>query len=191
MVCQDTDMIRTLPFRQATVVLGADSGVRRWCETVVSGTPVAETFLRIFPGTRFVCCYRRCDEVIADVVTKNPYGIGDTEFWNHSLLWQGNSVAAVAAYWAERVQSLLDFEAAHPQVSTRARLEDFQAGDGSELNALCDFLALPSVGGAGSPTPPSSGAPACAPVAVPAARIPPGLRRRVNELHSILGYPSL
>ena len=175
------------------VVLAADSGVRRWCETVVSGTPVAETFLRVFPGTRFVCFYRRCDDVIADVLAKNLYGLGDTEFWGHSLSWQGNSVAGIAAYWTERVQSLLDFEAAHPRACTRARLEDLQSGGGNShaADALSDFLALPSADGAGSPTLPSSGAPAGAPTAMPAARIPAGLRRRVNELHSVLGYPTL
>lgn len=88
---------------QMLCVLAADSGGRRWCETVVSGTPAAETFLSVFPGTRFICFYRRCDSVIADVLSKNPWGLGDTDFWRHFTAGQGNSVATIAAYWSERV----------------------------------------------------------------------------------------
>jgi hypothetical protein len=176
---------------QMLCVLSADSGGRRWCETVVSGTPAAETFLRIFPRTRFICFYRRCDSVIADVLSKNPWGLGDTDFWRHFTAGQGNSVATIAAYWAERVQSLLDFEAAHAPSSMRVRLEDLERGDGSEIDSLCEFLALPPESRVSLPSAPSGGPQSGALVMAAAGRIPPGIRQRVNELHSRLGYPAL
>jgi hypothetical protein len=178
--------IRSL-VNQMFCALAADSGDRRWCETVVSGTPVAETFLRIFPATRFICFYRRCDSVIADVLSRNPWGLGDTEFWRHFTAGQGNSVATIAAYWAERVQSLLDFETAHARSSMRVRLEHLEHCDGSDMDSLCEFLVLPPIHRDSSPAAPSVGPQTVA----LAGRIPPGIRQHVNELHSRLGYPAL
>lgn len=172
-------------------VLAADSGARRWCETVISGAPVAETFLRVYPGARFICFYRRCDSVIADVVSKNPWGLGDTDFWLHPSAAQGNSVATIAGHWLDRVQGLLEFEAAHAQSAIRARYEDL--GHPSAVDALCEFASLPSVNRVSEPIAPCSQPPAAAPAPapVPTSRIPPAMRQRVNELHDRLGYPPL
>jgi hypothetical protein len=52
----------------------ADSGTPRWCETTISGTSSAGTFLKIFPQAKFVCFHRRCDEVISEVIESNPSG---------------------------------------------------------------------------------------------------------------------
>jgi len=177
---------------QMLCVLAADSGGRRWCETVVSGTLAAETFLQIFPATRFICFYRSCDSVIADVLGKNPWGLGDTDFWSHYTAGQGNSVATIAAYWAERAQGLLDFEAAHAPSSMRMRLEDLEHGDGGEIDSLLEFLAVSPIPEADLPPAPGAGPSAPVPTgAMLAGRIPPVIRQHVNELHTRLGYPTL
>jgi hypothetical protein len=80
----------------------ADSGAPRWCETTISGTSSAGTFLKIFPQAKFVCFHRRCDEVISEIIQSNPWGFGKTEFWPYSSANPGNSVATAGAFWAER-----------------------------------------------------------------------------------------
>jgi protein-tyrosine sulfotransferase len=173
-------------------VLAADSGASRWCETVVSGTAPAETFLRLFPGARFICFYRRCDSVISEALRMNPWGLGGTEFWFQSSAPSGNSVATVAGYWVDRVQSLLEFEESHVQSVFRARLEDLQFQNAHVMDEMCKFLGLPPVGEVSPPMarhPRNTDRPA--PPMAPPERMPPGIRQRVNELHLRLGYSEI
>ena len=62
-----------------------DSGTPRWCETAISGISSAGTFLKIFPQAKFLCFYRRCDELAAEALASNPWGFGKTEFWQYSI----------------------------------------------------------------------------------------------------------
>jgi hypothetical protein len=103
-----------------------------------------------------ICFYRRCDSLIADALSKNPWGLGDTDFWRHFTAGQGNSVAT-----------------------------------NSDIDSLCEFLSLPPASRVSPPTAPSAGPPCGAPRLASADRIPPGIRQRVNELHSRLGYSAL
>lgn len=181
----------TLARGVATGTRIADSGTPRWCETAISGISSAGTFLKIFPQAKFLCFYRRCDELAAEAIASNPWGFGKTEFWQYSSADPGNSLATVGAYWAERSRAILDFQLAQPQSCLSLRREDLEADPQEQMRHVWSFLGLtpPSavtgkrrdpVGTGHGPRP-----------RFPANRLPPRLRTMINELHTTLGYPQV
>jgi protein-tyrosine sulfotransferase len=184
--------IRALAISMSCAVT-ADSGALRWCETALSGTVAAETFLKVFPGAKFICFYRRCDEVISEAIDSNPWGLGGTEFWQYSSAAPGNSVAMIGAYWADGTKALLDFERAQPSSCMGVRHEDLAADAPAQMRAICSFLGLTPSNAtmhqneqAWKPPSGPDGRPL-----FPADRFPPRLLTMVNDLHDRLGYPLL
>lgn len=123
-------------------LLTAESGAERWCEVAISRPGTAEGFLKVFPGAKFICFYRRCEDVISEAIASHPWGFGGSEFWQFSSVDQGNSVAMVAAYWADCTRALLDFERAQSQSCLAVRREDLEADPDAQLEAICAFLGL-------------------------------------------------
>jgi hypothetical protein len=169
----------------------AGSGTPRWCETAISATSSAETFLRIFPQAKFVCFHRRCDDVISEVIKSNPWGFGKSEFLPYSFADPGNSVATVGAYWTERSRALLDFQLAQPESCLSLRREDLESDAQEQMRMVWSFLGL---------APPDAvmqqrNEPVVTERLVrspfPVDRLPPGLRAVINELHARLGYSRL
>ena len=180
-----------LACRLASGMRDTESGPPRWCETAIGGMSSAGTFLKIFPQTKFICFYRRCDEVIAEAIESNPWGFGKTEFWAYSHAEPGNNLATVGTYWVERSRALLDFELAQPGACLRVRREDLVSAPQEQMRLVWSFLGL---------TPPSEATrPRCDPAVtgrgsapqVPVDRLPPPLRTAINELHASLGYSPL
>lgn len=189
--------IRALAGSMITVIL-ARTGRSRWCEISFSLPTAAETFLRLYPGTRFICLHRSCPDVIRAGIEANPWGLRDTSIGQFAAAYPGSNAAAVAAYWAERTESLLRFEAAHPAACLRVSYETLASQPGQVAEAIFTFLDLTP----GSPDIPSPGADA---VAVPTERadpqvrdtpalasyIPAPLQQAVNRLQDRLGYPPI
>jgi Sulfotransferase family len=169
----------------------AEADTPRWCETTISGTSSAETFLKIFPQAKFVCFHRRCDEVISEIIESNPWGFGKTEFWPYSSVNPGNSLATAGAYWAERSQAILDFQLTQPQSCLSLRREDLEADAQEQMSLVWSFLGLTSPSAVTQqrrdPVVTEHGARP----RFPADRLPPPLRAVINELHATLGYPPL
>jgi hypothetical protein len=169
----------------------ASSGPPRWCETTISGTSSAGTFLKIFPQAKFVCFHRRCDEVISEVIESNPWGFGKTEFWPYSSADPGNSLATAGAYWAERSRAILDFQLAHAQSCLSLRREDLDADPDEQMRLVWSFLGLTRPSAAIRPRRDPVVTEHGARRRFPADRLPPPLRTAINELHTRLGYPPL
>jgi hypothetical protein len=169
----------------------ADSGPPRWCETAISGTRAAETFLKIFPQAKFVCFHRRCDEVISEALESNPWGFGQTELWPFSSADPGNSLATAGTYWAEHSRAILDLQLAQPQACLSLRREDLEADAQEQMRLVWSFLGLTPpravIRPGGDPVVTEHGARP----RFPADRLPPRLRTVINELHATLGYPPL
>ena len=98
------------------VAIQARTGAVRWCETALAQPAAADSFLQVFPSTAFVCVHRDLPGVLADGLASHPWGLGSSPFWPHSARYPGNSVAAIAAWWAAAARSLLDFGAPPPLV---------------------------------------------------------------------------
>jgi protein-tyrosine sulfotransferase len=172
-------------------VVTAETGAARWCETAFGAARAAPTYHQVFPQARFVCLYRSCDRVVAEAIAAHPWGLGGTVFWPYAGADPGNSAAAIAAYWADCAESLIEFEEARPGSCLRVRAEDMAADPDGTLHAVCGFLGLHPPGPATPADPPGGEALNTTPLRLPPEKIPPRLRAWVGELHAKLGYPSL
>jgi Sulfotransferase family len=174
----------------------ARAGAPRWCETAFSPPEVAQSFLQVFPATRFICLHRSMSEVLGEAIRAYPWGLAGTPMWTHGAGYPGNSVAGIASYWTARTEGLLDFENSHPGSCLRVRYEDLaadrdgQAGflfaalglDHSRLGVPPEPAAIERPDGRGAGTP---GEPAWPPGLIPAA-----LMAQAADLQARLGYES-
>jgi hypothetical protein len=182
--------IRGLVTAQVTTIL-AGAGRTRWCELATAAPDAVESFLQVFPGARFVCVHRSCLDVIRDAVQASPWGVHGQGLMPYLLAYPGNSVAALAAYWASAGEQLLAFEQANRETTYRVRYEDVAAHSDRALTTVRAALHLGSAeqhgmiqAGPGLPQP------GAAPEdEVPAEMIPEPLRQRISGLHAKLGYP--
>ena len=187
--------IRAMAVSMMTVI-AARSGARRWCETVTAEPAAAETFLRIVPGTQFLCLHRSCPDVVRAVLSSSPWGILGGQFTPYLQACPANTTAAIAACWADSAGQLLDFESRHPESALRVRYEDLASDPAATSQAISDFTgmtpasAVPELaedelpGGAAS-----GGDPAGLDTSFPVAMLPPHLIQRISHLHEQLGYP--
>jgi hypothetical protein len=192
-----TAAIRAMAASIMTAIL-ARNGKKRWCEIAAANPQAAETFLRLYPGTRFLCLYRSCPGVIRAALDTSPWGIIDPEFAPFTTRYPASTAAAVTAYWVTVTAPLLDFERAHPQACLRVRYEDLaqdqhdQQDHKAEEGRITSFLGL--VGTAGQAIPggrdePRSAAPGAEPaVGLPVSLLPPALLAQANDLLQQLGY---
>jgi hypothetical protein len=178
--------IRALITAQITMI-AASVGKARWCELANASPEAARAFLQVFPHTRFVCVHRSCPDVIRAGVQASPWGLQSQAMIPYLISHPGNTVAALAACWADSAEQLLAFEAAHRQAAHRLLYEDLTANPGN-LTAVKASLKLGN-STAAAPEEPSTSTPQ--PEAkVPLEMIPEPLRKRINRLHTELSYPS-
>lgn len=187
--------VRGLITAQVTAIL-AGSGKARWCELATSDPGAVRPFLQVFPHAVVVCVHRGCLDMVRAGVAASPWGLQGPAFEPYLQPYHGNSVAALAAYWANATGELLAFEDANPQITRRLRYEDATADPGEAVAALRAWLRLDGEPGAAfpgqfQPAEPDQAAFASPQPEVPVEMIPPPLRQRVSQLHDRLGYPPL
>jgi hypothetical protein len=186
--------VRTLVSAQITAIL-ASTGKASWCELTTATPQTLAPFLQVFPHTAILCVHHRCPDVIAATVQASPWGLGSPGLTPYLLSYPGNSVASIAAYWANVTEELLAFEKANPANTRRIRLEDMMADPATALTTVRDWLKLtvsppPALPQHLEPPRPDPHPP-LPPADLMARMIPPALHQRVNRLHAELGYPSL
>jgi hypothetical protein len=187
--------------------LTARTGQRRWCEIAAVEPAAAETFLGLFPGTRFVCLHRCCPDVIYSTLAASPWGLAGPQYARFTAAYPASTVAALTSWWVGHAGALVTFEQANPDACLRLRYEDLLAED-STRDDLWKFLGLgpeapplpsavttrpgdvqpllgPSEASALPPEQPGSGRD------FPVDQVPPDLLTQVNTLHATLGYPRL
>jgi Sulfotransferase family len=181
--------LRALITAQVTMIL-AEAGKTRWCELAIGATSAAPSFLQVFPGTTIVTVHRHSLDMIHAAVQASPWGLYLPRLAPYLSSYQGNTAAALAAYWADSTEQLLAFETANPQVTYRVRYEDAVADPDRALAGLRSCLGLttgPDQGIIREPAPP---APSPASTVIPAATIPRPLLDRITSLHAQLKYPA-
>jgi Sulfotransferase family len=178
----------------------------RWCEVAAANPEAAATFLRLYPGTRFLCLHRACPGFIRAALDASPWGITDPVFAAFTSRHPANTVASLTSYWVTATGPLLAFERDHPQSCLRVRFEDLTRGRPAQ-ERITSFLGLADAAGpqvpAGQPTPagqPASGgylepgpasADADAAADLPVTLIPPALLAQANDLLRQLDYPPM
>lgn len=179
--------LRALAGSMITVIL-AGTGRSRWCEISFSPPAAAETFLELYPETKFVCLHRSCPEVIRACIEANPWGLAGTGPGQFTLAYPGNSAAAIAAYWAECTESMLRFQEEHPAACRQVRYEDLTGNPDQEAGDIFAFLGLAAA--ASLPADEATSAPPPG-AQIPAGFLPLPLTERVNDLQGRLGYPPI
>ncbi len=169
----------------------AGAGSSRWCEVASAAPEAADDFLEVFPETAFVCLHRGLPGVLAEGMAAYPWGLGGSPFWPFAASYPGNSVAAIAAYWAVWTEQLIDFEARHHARCIRVRCEDLSVDADRVADAVFGFLGLD----AGVPYVPRSHVARCkegdgARIAGALRHLPDTLRQKVSEMNARLGYSS-
>jgi hypothetical protein len=182
-------------------VIRSDTGATRYCETAYATPAVAESFLRVFADTTFICLHRRLSAVLGEGAAAYPWGLGGSPFWQYSGSHPGNNLATIAAYWIAHTRELLDFETAHPQSCVRLRYEDlhtYPQGNMAELFARlglgADRISFPyslNDQQQAMTTSRGDGLGPQLPLNPSLERIPPALRTQVNDLQERLGYEPL
>ncbi len=174
----------------------AREGKRRWCEVAAANPPAAETFLGLYPGTRFLCLHRACPGVIRAALDASPWGIADPVFTPFTLAYPASTLAALTAYWVTYTRTVLAFEASHPQACLRVRFEDLaQAQHETVGKKIAAFLGVADMDTQAAPRQSSQMGPAsqnsCPEPDLPVALIPPNMLAQANDLLRQLNYPAL
>lgn len=187
--------VRGLVTAQVTAIL-ARIGKTRWCELVTANPAAAEAFLQVLPNAVFACVHRSCLDMIRAGVVVSPWGLHGRQLGPYLLSYPGNSVATLAAYWADSTEQLLSFEEANRQITRRVRYEDAVGESGTALTAMRVWLGLDVRHGATFPEQsglmePAAGAAQSVDSEVPLEMIPLSLRERVKDLSARLGYGPL
>jgi hypothetical protein len=172
----------------------AREGGRRWCEVAAANSPAAETFMGLYPETRFVCLHRALPGVIRAALDASPWGIADPAVTPFIRAYPASTVTALTACWVMHTRNLLAFERAHPQACLRVRFEDL-AGAHETAEKLTAFLGLTGIDDQAVPgegEQPQPGAENSSPEAdLPVELIPPGVLEQANDLLRQLSYPAL
>ncbi|WP_194915118.1 sulfotransferase [Catenulispora rubra] len=171
-------------------------GAKRWGCAVIGTPKAAEVFARLYPQATFICMYRDCVDMIYSILADSPWGLSDSGFEAFAAAYPGNSVAALADYWAATVSQMLQFEHRHRLRSLRLRYEELIGQRSATLKAarfhagLSEGLALSrNIGGELNLLPPHMTV-GCGSV-VPVASIPDHMFRRIDELLVELDYSGL
>ncbi len=189
--------------RAQVMAIVAAAGKSRWCGLATASADAAQAFLRVFPDATFVCVHRCCQEFIRTGARADPWLLQRQELAPYLLCYRGNTVAALAAYWARSAEKLVVFERTNPGSARRVRYEDLtdcrdaRVGDAARaLGALRTWLGLGSSASGTAHRERTELLEAAGPQfssaepAVPADLIPQPLRERVTVLHAELGYPA-
>lgn len=180
--------VKALCSTLVTAILARQGGTR-WCEFTSAPPAVARTFVRLYPGARFLIAHRRADTFTRAIIDSGRWGLEGLEFVPFVSAYPASPVAALASYWATHTAQQLEFEQANPGVCQRVRIEDLTENAAHALPDISDFLALDGAhlspprwdrnGGTGAPD---------AALGLPLDRIPEPLLAQVNDLHRSLGY---
>ena len=100
--------IRGMVSAQMTVML-AGLGRSRWCELATASPSAVTPFLRVFPSAAVVCVHRSSLDVIRAGAQAGRWGLQGQVPLPYLMPNPGNSVAALAAYWAHSTEQLLAF----------------------------------------------------------------------------------
>lgn len=121
------------------------AGAERWCDKSLTSARYAETLLKVFPTAQFICLYRNCADVIQSCAETSRWGFGGNYgFEPYVQRMPANFVEALAAYWVDTTQLILNFETAHPECTLRVRYEDLVGGTDETLERIWSFLEVPS-----------------------------------------------
>jgi Sulfotransferase family len=122
-------------------------GKRIFCDKSLGTAPKAALLLRLFPDARFICVYRHPMDVIASGIEACPWGLNGFGFDSYAAMFPGNSVQALAQFWADNMSAILAAEERFGERCHRVRYEDLVSDPETLADGIFRFLGVePSPG---------------------------------------------
>jgi protein-tyrosine sulfotransferase len=125
----------------------AKRGKQRYCDKSLHVAKHGELLLRVFPRARFMCLYRHPMDVIASGIEACPWGLKDFGFDPYAAGSPGNSVLAIARYWADYTATALALEEKYPERCHRVRYEDLVTDPETTASGIFEFIGVPQAPG--------------------------------------------
>jgi hypothetical protein len=184
-------------------------GKRRYCDKSLGTAGFAYLMTRVWPEAKFICLFRHPMDVIASAMEACPWGLNGYGFDNYIAETPGNSVWALARFWADNAEVILAAEKEYADRCHRVRYEDMVQDPQATADGIYEFLGVPAVpditarmfaaererfGPADYKiwhTSRVSSDSVGRGWTVPAGLIPPPALARINDLASQLGYVSV
>ena len=187
-------------------------GKTRWCEKSLLTAKDAHLIERIFPGAQFICLFRECLDTICSGLEASPFGFAAYGYLQYAAASPENTVMALARYWTENTEHILEFQRNNPDKCIRVRYEDLVNDAEGEMAKVYRFLRIDPLNASDWRQRLSHGesvqrfGPSDHKVwytgeldgrsighgwALPVELIPPLLQDRINQIHADLKYPSL
>jgi protein-tyrosine sulfotransferase len=184
----------------------ARAGKERFCDKSLGSAMHSGLLRQVWPQARFIALYRHPMDVIGSGIEASPWGLAGYGFESYAAASPGNSVAALARYWAEYTAQIVAAEERLGECCLRLRYEDLVAAPEAEAGRVFAFLGVEAVpgitqamfarrrrrAGPGDHKIWQTSRITADSVGrgwnVPAGRIPPPLLAEVNRLAAVLGY---
>lgn len=115
-------------------------GKKRYCDKSLGTARFAALLLRVYPEARFLCLYRHPMDVIASGLEACPWGLNGYGFDPYIATTPGNSVMALARFWADNAAETLSAEEQFPDRCLRVRYEDLVTDPESTAAEIFTFL---------------------------------------------------
>lgn len=110
----------------------------RWCEKSPGNVDYLYLLGSVFPDAQYICLYRNGLDQAASFL--DMYGSARLKLYVER--YRGNAFAAAIDRWCSKVEAVLAFEHAHPDMSVRITYERFVAAPEEELLRLMRFLEV-------------------------------------------------
>ena len=117
-------------------------GKKRYCDKSLGTARYAELLSRVYPEALFICLYRHPMDVVASGVEACPWGLNGYGFDPYIAATPGNTVMALANFWADNARATLAVEERFPDRCFRLRYEDLVAEPEATAAALFEFLCV-------------------------------------------------
>ena len=125
----------------------ARRGKKRYCDKNLGTHLHADMLLRVYPEAKFISLHRHPMDAIASGIEACPWGLTNYGFEPYAAGAPGNSVVALARYWADYTAGILAVEERYPGICHRVRYEDLVEDPDTVVNEVFEFLGLPPVPG--------------------------------------------
>ena len=125
----------------------ARRGKKRYCDKSLGAAEHADVLLRLFPRAKFICLYRHPMDVIASGIEACPWGLKGFGFDRYAAESPGNSVHALAQFWADHAAAIMKVEERFPGRCHRVRYEDLVDDPEAVADGIFRFLGVPSAPG--------------------------------------------
>lgn len=125
-------------------------GKNRYCDKSLGAARLAELLLRVYPKTQFISLYRHPMDVIASGLEACPWGLNGYGFDDYIASTPGNTVLALARFWADNTAATLAAEEKFSNTTIRVRYEDLVADPEENADRIFQFLGVASAPGISS-----------------------------------------